>query len=129
MIRHRRLRPALAVFSLSVAMIESPFQTPLVATVGPSTLAKPRLAPACQAAIALSAITVLTDPEHRLTSTAAANPLPQIPASGAAFEVSAAAIEVFAGGLLYTSAEGLVKTGILWQSGGMVGLILYFRPR
>lgn len=44
-------------------MIEFAFQTPLVTAVGASELAKPRLAPACQAAIALSTITLRTEKE------------------------------------------------------------------
>jgi hypothetical protein len=40
-------------------------------------LSPPGLPAAHWAAIALTAITVLTDPEHHMTSTAAANPLPQ----------------------------------------------------
>jgi hypothetical protein len=76
MIRHRR-RPAPAVFPLAVAMIESAFQTPLMAAVGASVLAKSRLAPACQAAIALSAITVRTEKERCAAIADQANPQPQ----------------------------------------------------
>jgi hypothetical protein len=77
MIRHRRWRPAPAVFPLAVAMIEPAFQTPLVATVGAPVLAKSRFAPACQAAIALSAITVRTKKERRAAIASQANPKPQ----------------------------------------------------
>ena len=76
MIRHRR-RPAPAVFPLAVAMIESAFQTPLMAAVGASVLAKSRLAPAGEAAIALSAITVRTEKERCAAIAGQANPQPQ----------------------------------------------------
>ena len=77
MIRHARLRPAPAVFPLAVRMIEPAFQTLLVAAVGASALTKPRLAPACQAAIALSAITMRTEKECRAAIASQANPKPQ----------------------------------------------------
>ena len=77
MIRHRRLRPALAVLPLAVAMIEPAFQTPLVAAVGPSPLAKPRLPAACQAAIALSMIAARTEKEGCAAIAGQANPKPQ----------------------------------------------------
>jgi hypothetical protein len=77
MIRHRRLRPALAVFPLAVAMIESSFQTSLVAAVGPPALAKPCLPPACQAAIALSTIAARTEKEGCAAIAGQANPKPQ----------------------------------------------------
>ena len=77
MIRHARLRPPPAVFPLAVAMIEPAFQTPLVAAVGASALTKPRLAPACQAAIALSAITARTEKEGCAAIAGQANPKPQ----------------------------------------------------
>ena len=69
--------PAPAVFPLAVAMIEPAFQTPLVAAVGASELAKPRLAPACQAAIALSTITLRTEIEGCAAIAGQANPKPQ----------------------------------------------------
>jgi len=77
MIRHARLRPAPAVFPLSVTMIEPAFQTLLVAAVGASALTKPRLAPACQAAIALAAITMRTEKEGCAAIAGQANPKPQ----------------------------------------------------
>ena len=77
MIRHRRLRPALAVFPLAVAMIEPAFQTPLVAAVGASALTKACLAPACQAAIALSAVTARTEKESCPAIAGQANSKPQ----------------------------------------------------
>ena len=77
MIRHRRLRPALSVFPLAVTMIEPAFQTLLVPAVGPSALTKARLAPAFQAAIALSAITLRTEKEGCPAIAGQANPKPQ----------------------------------------------------
>jgi hypothetical protein len=46
-----------------------------VTAVSAASLPEPGFGAAGEAAIALSAITVLTDPEHRVTSIAAANPL------------------------------------------------------
>jgi len=77
LIRHASWGVTLAVGTLPVAMIEPALRTPLVAAVGSTVLSAPGRTAAHRAAIALSAITVLTDPEHRLTSSAAANPLPQ----------------------------------------------------
>jgi hypothetical protein len=68
---------ALAVRTLPVAMIEPAFRTPLVTAVGSTTLQALGFRAASRAAIALSAIAVRTDPEHRLTPLAAANPLPK----------------------------------------------------
>jgi len=76
-IRHANWRVTLAVSTLPIAMIEPALRTPLVAAVGSTVLSPPGLPAAHWAAIALTAITVLTDPEHHMTSTAAANPLPQ----------------------------------------------------
>ena len=75
MIRHASRRVALPVLTLPVAMIEPSLQTPLVAAVG----AAPLLAPSfgsrqAGAAIALSAIAVRADPEHRLASLARDKP-------------------------------------------------------
>ena len=69
--------PAPAVFPLAVAMIEPAFQTPLVAAVGTTVLSQPRLTPACQTAIALSAITVRTEKECGAAPAGQANPKPQ----------------------------------------------------
>ena len=77
MIRHARLRPAPAVVLLAVAMIEAAFRTPLVAAVGTPMLMQPRLAAACQAAIALSAITERTEKERCAAIAGQANPKPQ----------------------------------------------------
>jgi len=77
LIRHAQLRLAVPIRPLPVAMIQPPFQTPLMAAVGPPALFEPCGGAAGGAAIAMAAITVLADPEHRLTSAAATNPLPQ----------------------------------------------------
>jgi len=76
-IRHANWRVTLAVGTLPITMIEPAFRTPLIAAVGNAVLSAPGCTAAHRAAITLSAITVLTDPERRMTSTAAANPLPQ----------------------------------------------------
>ena len=75
MIRHARLRLAAPILALPVAMVEPPFQAPLVAAVGAAPLLESCCGTAGEAAIALSTITVLTDPEHRVASAATANPL------------------------------------------------------
>jgi hypothetical protein len=58
-------------------MIQSPFPTALVAVVGAASLPEPGLGATGEAAIALSTITLPADPEHRVASAAAANPLPE----------------------------------------------------
>jgi len=58
-------------------MIQPSFETPLMAPVGVASLLEACFGAASGAAIALSAITMLTDPEHGLTCDAAANPLPE----------------------------------------------------
>jgi hypothetical protein len=75
LIRHARLRLAAAILALPVAMVESAFRAALVAAVGAAPLLEPCFGAAGHAAIALSTITVLTDPEHRVASIATANPL------------------------------------------------------
>jgi hypothetical protein len=77
LIRHARPAPALAVLLLPIPVVEPTFPTLLIAAVRSAVLPAPGFGAARRAAIALSAITMLTDPEHRLTSTAAASPLPQ----------------------------------------------------
>jgi hypothetical protein len=42
MIRHADLPPALAVLSLAIAMIESPFRALLVPAIGGTSLTEPR---------------------------------------------------------------------------------------
>jgi hypothetical protein len=68
---------ALAVVLLPVAMIEPAFRTLLIAAVGRAVLPAPGLAAARRAAITLSAIAMRANPEQRLASLAAANPLPE----------------------------------------------------
>ena len=64
LIRHARsFSPA--VFPLPVAMIEPSFRAVLMTAVGSPPLSQPRRSAAFRTAIAMSAITVLTDPEHR----------------------------------------------------------------
>jgi hypothetical protein len=78
LIRHARAAgSALPILPLPVAMIESSFQAPLMAAVSTASLLDPGLSAARGTAIAVSAITVLADPEHRMASPAAANPLPK----------------------------------------------------
>ena len=77
MIRHARPRLPAPILPLPVAMIQSPFPTALVAVVGAASLPEPGLGATGEAAIALSTITLPADPEHRVASAAAANPLPE----------------------------------------------------
>ena len=56
-------------------MIQPTFRALLMATVGTASLLESRIPAAGETAIALSTITVLTDPEHRATPAAAANSL------------------------------------------------------
>lgn len=78
LIRHARPAGlAVSIFPLPVAMVQSSFQAPLVAAVGGASLPEPGFRAASGAAIALPAITVWTNPEHRMATTAAANPLPE----------------------------------------------------
>jgi len=57
-IRHARLRAALTVLLLPVAMIEPSFRTLLVSAIGTTPLMEPGLLAAGKAAIALPAVTV-----------------------------------------------------------------------
>jgi hypothetical protein len=75
LIRHARLRLAAPILALPVPMVEPAFRTALVAAVGVAPLLASRFGTASDAAIALSSITVLTDPEHRVASIATADPL------------------------------------------------------
>jgi hypothetical protein len=75
LIRHARLRLAAPILALPVAMVEPAFRATLVAAVGAAPLPESCFGTAGDAAIALSTITVLTDPEHRVASAATANPL------------------------------------------------------
>jgi hypothetical protein len=77
MIRHAGLfsTAAMPVLALAVAMIELPFRTLLVPSVGPLPLFPAGFFAASNAAVAVSAITVRADEEHRLTPQA--NSLPE----------------------------------------------------
>jgi len=75
LIRHARLRPTAPILALPVAMVEPAFRAALVAAVGAAPLLESCFATAGDAAIALSTVTVLTNPEHRVASAATANPL------------------------------------------------------
>jgi hypothetical protein len=77
LIRHAGGRVALAVGTLPVAMIEPTLRTALVAAVSGAVLAAPGFAPASWAAIALAAIAVRANPEHRLASLAATHSRPE----------------------------------------------------
>jgi hypothetical protein len=77
LIRHARPAPALAILLLPVAMVEFAFQTLLIAAVSRPVLPAPCFGAARRAAVALSAITMRANPEHRLASLAAANALPE----------------------------------------------------
>jgi len=77
LIRHARSAPALAVLLLPIPVVEPAFQTLLIAAVGRPVLPAPGFGAARRAAIALPAITMFTNPEHRLASLAAANALPE----------------------------------------------------
>jgi hypothetical protein len=78
LIRHARPAGlAVSILPLPVTMVQPSFRASLVAAVGAASLLEPRFTAASGAAIALSAITMLADPEHREASTAAANPLPE----------------------------------------------------
>ena len=71
------MRAAAPVLPLPVAMVQSPFRTPLVSAVGDAPLTQSCLVAASQAAVALSAVTVRTEKERRKTVPELANPLPE----------------------------------------------------
>jgi hypothetical protein len=77
LIRHARPAPALAVLLLPIPVVKPAFQTLLIAVVGRPVLPAPGFGAARRAAIALSAIAMCTNPEHRLASRPAANALPE----------------------------------------------------
>jgi len=77
LIRHARPAPALAVVLLPIPVVESAFGTLLITAVGRPVLPAPGFSAARRAAIALSAIAMCTNPEHRLASLTATNPLPE----------------------------------------------------
>ena len=73
LIRHAGRCVTLSVGTLPVAMIEPPFQAPLVAAVGIAALPAPSFVAASRTAIDLSAVAVRANPEHRLASLAPTN--------------------------------------------------------
>src|SRR5450756_233875 len=77
LIGHAFSRLPVPLLPLPVAMIQPSFRASLMAAVGTASLLESGFSAASGTAIALSAITVLADPEHRVASTAAANPLPE----------------------------------------------------
>ena len=77
MIRHARPAPTLTILLLPIPVVEPAFRALLIAVVGSPVLPAPGCGAARRAAIALSAIAMGTNPEHRLASLAAANPLPE----------------------------------------------------
>ena len=64
----RHARPPAPVLPLAVAMIEPSFRAPLVAAVGAASLPAPGFGLTSGTAIAMSAIAVSADPEHRVAS-------------------------------------------------------------
>jgi hypothetical protein len=77
LIRHTRSAPALTVLLLPIPVVEPAFGTLLITAVGRPVLSASGFGAARRAAIALSAIAMRTNPEHRLASLAAANALPE----------------------------------------------------
>ena len=68
MTRHAGLSAPFPVLPLPVAMIEPAFEALLMPAVGAAALLKPGLLAALQAAVAMSAITMLADQKQRLTA-------------------------------------------------------------
>jgi len=77
LIRHARPAATLTVVLLPIPVVEPALGTLLIAAVGRPVLPAPGFAAASRAAVALSAVAMCTNPEHRLASLAAANPLPE----------------------------------------------------
>ncbi len=78
LIRHARSASLVAsIVPLPVAVVQSPFWALLVAGIGAASLLEPSFTAASATAIALPTIAVRADPEHRVASNAAANPLPE----------------------------------------------------
>ena len=77
MIRHARLRPALPILPLTVAMIPPSFRAVLVTAVGAAALIESGLITAGEAAIALPSVTARTNIKHSPAFAAKANPLPE----------------------------------------------------
>jgi hypothetical protein len=57
MIRHASLDPAAAIASLTIAMVEPPFNALLMTAVGAASLVEPRMPLTSKTAVALAAIT------------------------------------------------------------------------
>lgn len=76
LIRHAG-RMTLPVGALPVAMIEPALRTLLVPAVGRAVLPEPGFAATSRAAVALPAVAVRANPEHRLAPLAATNPRPE----------------------------------------------------
>jgi hypothetical protein len=77
LIRHARPAPTLAVLLLPIPVIEPALQTLLIAAVSRPVLPAPCFGAARRAAIALPAVAMCTNPEHRLALKAAAHALPE----------------------------------------------------
>jgi hypothetical protein len=77
LIRHAWPAPALAVLLLPIPVVEPAFGALLIAAIGRPVLSPSGFSAARRAAIALSAIAMRTNPEHRLASRPAANALPE----------------------------------------------------
>src|SRR5262249_6765322 len=78
LIRHAPLHLAAPILELPVAMVEPAFRAALVAAAGAAPLLESRCGTARNAAIALSTITVLTDPEPRGPPAATETPRTEI---------------------------------------------------
>ena len=77
LIRHASGCVTLAVRPLPVPMVLPTFRTALVTAIGCAALLPSGIGATDLAAIALPAIAARTDPEHRMASLTAANPLPK----------------------------------------------------
>jgi hypothetical protein len=72
LIRHAFSRTATTILLLTVAMIQPPFDAPLMTAIGGAMLTHPRLSTARLAAIALSSVATSADREQHLTARIAA---------------------------------------------------------
>jgi len=77
LIRHARPAPTLAIVLLPIPVVEPSLRTLLIAAVGRPVLPASCFSAARRAAVALAAVAMCTNPEHRLASLAAANALPE----------------------------------------------------
>jgi hypothetical protein len=64
LIRHAGISPSVAIFALTVPMIEPSLETLLVATIGEAPLLPIGLLAAQRAAVALSPVAVTADPKQ-----------------------------------------------------------------